>query len=77
MPGLPPRPDPFLPHLPGYEVQRVPAYQAVKDYVCPDCGNTIGPGLGHVVVWPEGEVEERRHWHLHCWRGASRRGRIA
>jgi hypothetical protein len=75
--GLPARPDPFLPQLAGYEVQRVPAYQAVKDYVCPDCGNTIGPGHGHVVVWPEGEVGERRHWHLHCWRGAARRGRIA
>jgi hypothetical protein len=69
------RPDPFLPHLPGYEVQRVPAFQATKDYLCPDCGNTILAGQGHVVAWPEGLVDDRRHWHLHCWRLAVNRGR--
>ncbi|GGI04184.1 hypothetical protein [Egicoccus halophilus] len=72
--GLPPRPDPFLPVLAGYEVQRVPAFRATKDYVCPDCGNTIRRGEGHVVAWPEGLVVDRRHWHLHCWRLASNRG---
>jgi hypothetical protein len=75
--AFPPRPDPFLPQLAGYTVQRVPSYQAGKDYLCPDCGNPIPTGQGHVVVWPEGVVDDRRHWHLHCWRGAVRRGRIA
>lgn len=72
-----PRPDPFLPALEGYVVQRVPAFRATKFYVCPDCHDAIVGGQGHVVVWPDQEVDERRHWHLHCWRMASRRGRIA
>jgi hypothetical protein len=70
------RPDPFLPHVDGFEVQRVPAYQATKRYVCPDCGNDIPSGQGHVVAWPEGLVDDRRHWHLHCWRVAAARGRV-
>ncbi len=64
-----------LPELPGYEVTRVPAFRATKSYVCPACANAIAPGVGHVVAWPEGSVAERRHWHLHCWRLAARRGR--
>ena len=74
--GSPPRPDPFLPQLAGYEVQRVPGYQAGKDYLCPDCGNSIPAGQGHVVAWPEDLVADRRHWHLHCWRHAANRGRV-
>lgn len=71
-----PRPeDPTLPRLAGYEVQRVPGFQASKRYVCPDCGNDIPAGQGHVVVWPDGLVDDRRHWHLHCWRMAAARGR--
>jgi hypothetical protein len=69
------RPDPSLPHLEGYQVQRVPGYQASKTYLCPDCGNAIATGQGHVVAWPEGAVDDRRHWHLHCWRLAAGRGR--
>ncbi len=69
--------DPSLPALDGYVVSRVVGARARGPYVCPNCGNTIGAGQGHVVVWPEGEVDERRHWHLHCWRVAAGRGRIA
>jgi hypothetical protein len=69
--------DPFLPELEGYVAQRVPGYRAGKDYLCPDCQQPIVAGSGHVVAWPEGQVEERRHIHQHCWRLASRRGRIA
>ncbi len=75
--SVPSRPDAFLPALEGYVVARVPAYRATKDYVCPDCDNIIVLGQGHVVAWPDDLVDERRHWHLHCWRVASRRGRIA
>lgn len=73
--GRPPVPDPFLPRLEGYAVQRVPPVQATKGYVCPHCSNRIAPGQGHVVAWPEGYVDDRRHWHLHCWRLAASRGR--
>ncbi len=77
MSGPTARPDPFLPSLDGYEVQRVPAARAAKEYVCPECGNRIPAGTGHVVVWPFDAIDERRHWHLHCWRLAANRGRLA
>jgi hypothetical protein len=66
-----------LPRMAGWAVQRVPAYQAAKPYVCPHCHNPIPARQGHVVAWPEVRVEERRHWHLHCWRVVAGRGRIA
>ena len=69
--------DPFLPQLEGYEVHRVMGARAGKSYVCPDCHDAIDAGQGHVVVWPLDAVDERRHWHLHCWRLAVWRGRIA
>jgi hypothetical protein len=62
-----------LPRVPGYEVDRVPAFRATKAYVCPDCQGTIAARTGHVVAWPEGLVDDRRHWHLHCWRLFARR----
>jgi hypothetical protein len=63
-----------LPELDGYEVARVPSFRAEKAYVCPECRNAIPPGTGHVVAWRHDLVEDRRHWHLHCWRHAVRRG---
>jgi hypothetical protein len=54
--------------LEGYEVRRVDADQAQKDYVCPACGNVVPTGESHVVVWPVGDSDLRRHWHRHCWR---------
>lgn len=61
--------------LPGHEWTFVPAFRAVKSYTCPDCGNPIPARTGHVVAWPIGEQDLRRHWHRHCWRLAGRRGR--
>jgi hypothetical protein len=65
-------PDP----VPGMEARHVPAFRARGPYVCPGCGGAIEVGTGHVVAWPEGRSDERRHWHRHCWRLAARRGRI-
>jgi hypothetical protein len=59
--------------LPGYEVRRVDPTRALKGYVCPECGNTVAVGEGHVVVWPEHDSDLRRHWHKHCWRFEVRR----
>lgn len=59
--------------LEGYEVKRVDAGSAGKDYLCPECGNLVPAGEGHVVVWPEGDSDLRRHWHRHCWRLEVRR----
>lgn len=69
--------DAALPQLAGHTVRRVPGFRAHKAYVCPACDATIAAGQGHVVVWPEEQAEQRRHWHLHCWRIAAGRGRIA
>lgn len=62
--------------VPGYEAHLVPGFRAVKAYVCPTCDRPIAEGTGHVVAWPQGLLDERRHWHRHCWRLAVRRGRI-
>ncbi|CAN5495568.1 hypothetical protein BH23ACT9_BH23ACT9_04540 [soil metagenome] len=59
--------DPEL-ELSGYDVQVIPAHRAEKDYICPDCGNQIPEGEGHVVVFPMGDPDLRRHWHTYCWR---------
>ncbi len=59
--------------LAGYEVRHVDGQGATKDYLCPDCGNLVAAGEGHVVVWPSGEADLRRHWHRHCWRLEVRR----
>ncbi len=59
--------------LEGYEVKRVDPERAVKDYICPECGNPVPAGESHVVVWPIGDADLRRHWHRHCWRLEVRR----
>jgi hypothetical protein len=68
--------DPTLPHLDDHVVRRVPGYRADKTYVCPGCDNTLPPGVGHVVAWPQSLPDDRRHWHMHCWRIVARRGRL-
>lgn len=59
--------------LDGYEVRHIDGVNAVKEYTCPDCGNAIAEGEEHVVVWPAGDSDLRRHWHRHCWRLEVRR----
>ncbi|MEY3019276.1 MAG: hypothetical protein RLZZ272_260 [Actinomycetota bacterium] len=63
--------------LDGHEVRAVAAHRAAKAYRCPECEGSIDPGVGHVVAWPEGRVDERRHWHRACWRVVTRRRRLA
>lgn len=59
------------------EVHRVHPFQAVKRYICPGCHQEINAGCGHVVVFPAGKAQYRRHWHRSCWdnRGRRRPGR--
>lgn len=54
-------------------VHPVQPYQATKDYVCPGCSGTIGPGTFHLVVVPEYDSDLRRHWHHGCWHKELRR----
>jgi hypothetical protein len=48
-------------------VSPVQPYAARKRYTCPGCGGAIPPGLFHLVVVPESDPEQRRHWHRGCW----------
>lgn len=58
-----------------YVVQPIGQTAAQKEYRCPGCSLIITPGTAHVVAWqetsllgPEHAVNERRHWHNHCWK---------
>jgi len=58
-----------------YIVQPISEKNAQKTYTCPGCQLTIPPGQAHVVAWEdeslmgaERAIEDRRHWHSHCWR---------
>jgi hypothetical protein len=66
----------------GWHLRFVQPYRATKVYRCPGCNQEIYPRTLHVVVWPEGEPTQRRHWHKACWerrfaelQRAARRGR--
>ena len=55
------------------EVRRIQPYQATKTYLCPGCQHDVRPGVSHLVVVEEDDVESRRHWHTECWRRELRR----
>lgn len=57
------------------EVRLVHPFQAVKQYRCPGCSQTIEPGTGHYVVVPDEDADLRRHWHRPCWDRQVRPGR--
>jgi|tagenome__1003787_1003787.scaffolds.fasta_scaffold20776339_3 hypothetical protein len=60
----------------GWHLRLVQPYQARKVYRCPGCDHEIFPGTLHVVAWPDGGPDERRHWHRPCWaRHAAELGR--
>jgi len=41
---------------------------------CPYCSQPIAEGRQHIVAWPEGREDFRRHWHRGCWERELRRG---
>jgi hypothetical protein len=51
----------------GWHLRFVQPYRETKVYRCPGCQQEIFPRTLHVVVWPEGEPSQRRHWHKACW----------
>lgn len=61
------------PEVPGWIVRRVQPYEARKPYRCPGCDQEVGVGVGHIVAWPEDDIESRRHWHAACWAARDRR----
>ena len=56
----------------GVTVRAVSGEQA-KVYRCPGCHQEIRPGVPHLVVVADEDVEGRRHWHTACWRRELRR----
>ena len=56
----------------GFSVRAVSG-ERDKRYTCPGCHQMIRPGIPHLVVMAEGDVEGRRHWHTECWRRELRR----
>lgn len=66
-----------VPQVDGYVARQVQPFNAQKTYTCPECENQIPVGEAHVVAWPTEVGELRRHWHAHCWRVVTRRGRVA
>jgi hypothetical protein len=44
-----------------------------KVYRCPGCQQGIRVGVSHLVVIPDEDPGDRRHWHTECWRREVRR----
>ena len=57
----------------GYVVRRVSGAGA-RTYRCPGCDQEMPAGQPHVVAWPDGRPDDRRHWHTACWQARSQRG---
>jgi len=58
-----------------WHVQPVPAKQGAKTYICPGCSLNVTPGTAHIVAWrgdgvlgDAADMDNRRHWHTHCWK---------
>ena len=49
----------------GFEVRSTAGQ---RRYRCPWCEGWIEPGTPHVVAFPVGRPEDRRHYHSPCWR---------
>ncbi len=68
--GAQEEPGPAWTHGEIYVVRQIGSAAAQKFYVCPGCNHNIAPGVAHVVAWPKDSgrgVQDRRHWHRHCW----------
>ena len=48
----------------GFEVRTT---TGERRYRCPYCQGSVEPGTAHVVAFPAGQAEDRRHYHRGCW----------
>jgi hypothetical protein len=48
--------------------------QKPATYTCPLCGRRLHAMSEHLVIAPEGDVQQRRHAHLECVRDAREGG---
>jgi hypothetical protein len=51
--------------VPGFDIRRL---AVDKPYRCPGCDHMIVAGAWHLVVVPQDDPDDRRHWHTECWR---------
>lgn len=58
----------------GHVVRSVAGTSSGRPYRCPGCDQELPGGSPHVVAWPEGRPDDRRHWHTACWDARGRRG---
>ncbi len=58
----------------GHVVRSVTGTGAGSPYRCPGCDQELRRSSPHVVAWPEGRPDDRRHWHTACWAARGRRG---
>jgi hypothetical protein len=58
----------------GFVVRSLAGASSSRSYRCPGCDQELPAGTAHVVVWPEGREDDRRHWHTACWSARDRRG---
>ena len=58
----------------GHVVRRVAGTASARSYRCPGCDQELRASTPHVVAWPEGRPDDRRHWHTACWSARGRRG---
>ena len=57
------RPPPGESAEDGFVVRRVAGNAPGRSYRCPGCDQELDGGTPHVVAWPEGRPDDRRHWH--------------
>lgn len=57
----------------GWVVRRVAGIAGDRSYRCPGCDHMHDAGQPHVVAWPQGSPQDRRHWHTPCWSARHRR----
>ncbi|MCW2621370.1 MAG: ATP/GTP-binding protein [Frankiales bacterium] len=58
----------------GWTVRRVAGTVGGRRYRCPGCDQELDGSGPHVVAWPDGRSDDRRHWHTPCWDARGRRG---
>jgi hypothetical protein len=51
-------------HVEGFQVRQT---RGEKQYRCPYCEQWVQPGTVHIVAFPDGRPEDRRHYHTPCW----------
>jgi hypothetical protein len=50
-----------------FSVRRVSGSSDGRVFRCPGCDQELASSMPHTVAWPEGRLDDRRHWHTACW----------